>query len=221
MRVVWALLVMCCFGESSAQIAQERVQFVQPVTLMGYASGVAIEWKTAHEAEVDYYAIWRHANGKSDVVASLVPRGQRDTVNGYRYIDQTPFVHDLAYELRVVFSDGSYAQSERMEAQHAHSRRTRLLRALDSESLARLHITLESEDEQQVVLRIKTLEGRVLETYYRSLSAGLNDIEIDYQGWPAGYYSVELNDSTAQLQWLVHVDPEVPIATTRRVPLRT
>jgi len=63
-----------------------------------------------------------------------------------------------------------------------------------------------------------TLAGQTLESYNRELSQGVNTLEIDYEGWPKGYYSVELSDSTnSKMQWLVHVDPSIPSASTRRV----
>jgi len=186
---------------------------------MGYASGVSIEWKTTNELDVDYYVIRRFAEGEYNVVATLEPRAMhQDSISSYRYIDQSEFVHDLAFQVRVVYLDGKYDESEELLAQHAHSRRTRILSALDKESLASLRISLDSEQDQMVVLSIKTLEGRTLETYNKNLLQGVNTLEIDYEGWPTGYYSVELADgSDAMMQWLVHVDPTVPVASTRRV----
>lgn len=204
-----------------AQGDADRNIFVEPVTMMGYASGVAIEWKTGSEQEVDYYAVIRFSEDKERVVAALEPRGLVDSINSYRYIDQSAFTHDLAFKVRAVFIDGSFSECQFLEAKDAHSRRTRILRALDNESLASLRISLDSKDDQQVVLQIKTLKGELLETYNRELLAGVNDIEIDYRGWQEGYYTVELSDSEELLTWLVHVDPTVPVATTRRVPPRS
>ena len=203
----------------SAKAQHEPVYFKQPVSMMGYASGVAIEWKTTHELDVDYYVIRRFADGEYNVVGTLEPRAMhQDSISSYRYIDQTPFVHDLAFQIRVVYKNGKYEESEELLAQHAHSSRTRILSALDSESLARLRISLDSESDQQVVLNIRTLQGQTLETYNRRLSQGVNTLEIDYEGWPKGYYSVELSDSgESTMQWLVHVDPAVPTARTRRI----
>lgn len=204
-----------------AQGDADRAIFVEPVTMTGYASGVAIEWKTNAEQEVDYYAIIRFSNNREKIVAALEPRALVDTINSYRYIDQSGFSHDLAFKLRTVFIDGSYAESEFLEAKDAHSKRTRILRALDNESLASLRISLDSENDQQVVLQIKTLKGDLLETYNRELTAGVNEIEIDYRGWAEGYYTVELSDTEELLTWLVHVDPAVPVASTRRLPPRS
>ncbi len=203
----------------SAKAQHDPVNFKQPVSMMGYASGVAIEWKTTNELDVDYYVIRRFAEGEYNVVGTMEPRAiHQDSVTTYRYIDQTPFVHDLAFQVRVVYTNGKFEESEELLAQHAHSSRTRILSALDTESLARLRISLDSDLEQQVVLNIKTLEGQTLETYNRKLSHGVNTLEIDYEGWPKGYYSVELSDSSdSTMQWLVHVDPSVPVASTRRI----
>jgi len=197
----------------------ESVNFHQPVSMMGYASGVSIEWKTINEQDVDYYVIRRFAEGVYNVIATLEPRAiHEDSIASYRYIDQSDFVHDLAFQVRVVYLDGKYEESEELLAQHAHSKRTRILSALDKESLSRLRINLDSEQYQMVTLNIKTLEGQTLETYNRELNQGVNTLEIDYEGWPSGYYSVELSDSSdAMIQWLVHVDPTIPMATTRRV----
>ncbi|MFK8056671.1 MAG: hypothetical protein AB8F78_11175 [Saprospiraceae bacterium] len=218
MRYILAA-VWTSFVALSAMAQHEPVHFSQPVSMMGYASGVSIEWKTTSELDVDYYVIRRFAKGEYNIVATLEPRAiHKDSTSTYRYIDQTDFVHDLAFQLRVVYLDGKYEETEELLAQHAHSRRTRILSALDTESLARLHISLDSKEDQQVVLNIKTLGGETLETYNRSLAQGVNTLEIDYEGWPKGYYSVELSDSTSStMQWLVHVDPSVPMASTQRV----
>lgn len=211
--------VLVCLFAVSASAQHEPVHFQEPVSMMGYASGVSIEWKTTNELDVDYYVIRRYAEGIYNVVATLEPRAtHQDSIASYRYIDQSEFVHDLAFQLRVVYTDGKYEESAELLAQHAHSKRTRILSALDKESLASLRISLDSEQDQLVVLSIKTLEGQTLETYNRDLSRGVNTLEIDYEGWPTGYYTVELSDSSdAMMQWLVHVDPSIPVATTRRV----
>ena len=192
-----------------------------PVKMMGYASGVAIEWRAADESAVDYYVVRRITPAGVQTVATLEPRGFDDSLATYRYIDQSDFELGLAFQLRVALLDGGYAETEPLAAESAHGRRTRILSALDETSLARLHINLDSERDQHVVLRIKTLGGETLNTYHKELTAGANQLEIDYEGWPAGYYSVELSDTTQQLQWLVHVDPAVPVARTRRVQPRS
>jgi len=210
---IFLFFAFACFSAISLSAQQQAVIFEQPISMMGYASGISIEWQTKNELDVDYYVIRRFAKGDYNVVATLEPRATHaDSIAKYRYIDQTPFVHDLAFQVRVVYVDGKYEESEEMLAQHAHSKRTRILNALDSESLALLHISLDSEQDQLVVLNIRTLEGQTLESYNKELSMGLNTLEIDYQGWPRGYYSVELLDSTdVTMQWLVHVDPSLSL----------
>jgi len=218
MRYILALVWTSVFAFSA--IAQhDQVHFQQPVSMMGYASGVSIEWKTTNELDVDYYVIRRFSEGQYNVVATLEPRAiHQDSIASYRYIDQSPFVHDLAFQVRVVYTNGNFEESDELLAQHAHSKRTRILSALDSESLAHLRISLDSDIAQHVVLNIKTLSGQMLESYNRNLDQGVNTLEIDYEGWPKGYYSVELSDSSeSMMQWLVHVDPSIPMASTRRV----
>lgn len=211
--------VMFSIGFVSATAQHEPVRFHEPVSMMGYASGVSLEWETTNEIDVDYYVIRRFAKGEYNVVATLEPRAvHQDSVASYRYIDQSTFVHDLAFQVRVVYIDGKYEESEELLAQHAHSKRTRILSALDRESLARLRISLDSEQDQMVVLNIKTLEGQTLESFNKELIQGVNTLEVDYEGWPSGYYSIELSDSSdAMMQWLVRVDPNIPMATTRKV----
>ena len=220
----WIIGVSLAAALPSASLAQQEAVselFAGPVRMSGYASGVALEWSTRGESEVDYYAVIRHAGERHGVVATFEPRGLGDSTVSYRYIDKSDFTHDLAFSVRAAFVDGTYAESERLAAQTAHSRRTRILRALDRESLASLRISLDSERDQEVVMEVRHLSGAVLERYNRTLIAGVNELEIDYANWAPGYYSVTMHDGEADLEWLVHVDPEVPTATTRTVRRRS
>ncbi len=212
-------LTLALLGFALLGRAQDhRVSFSQTPGLAAYASGVAMEWKTFDEADVDYYAVLRRSNNMERTVATLEPKGLVDSVTGYRYIDPTVFTPDLAFMLRVVFRDGAYADTEWMSAAKANSTRMRVLSALDEESLARLHITLEATDNQEVVVRVKTLRGQELDTYVRALTTGANTLEIDYSHWPSGYYTVEVDDAQASMEWLVRVNSEAKTASTRRIP---
>ena len=205
---------------SVLQVAAQshEVGFAEAPTLMAYASGVSIEWRTYEESDVDYFAVLRRSEGTERTVATLEPKGMQDGSSGYRYIDPTPFTADLAFRLRTVFHDGAYAETDWMSASAMHSRRMRLLSALDEESLARLHIILEASAAQEVIVRVKTLRGDELDTYVRQLTAGSNTVEIDYANWPSGYYTVEVDDAEASMEWLVRVDKEQKTATTRKIP---
>lgn len=214
-------LFLLALAPAASVLAQAHDVLAGPVRLAGYAKGVAVEWQAYDETEVDYYAVRRSLDGETRTIASLEPRGVLDTFATYRFIDQTAFAHDLAYELRVVFVDGSYAETESLPAQAAHSRRTRLLRALDEESLARLHFTLDSDARREVVVRVDRLGGETIETFTRELAPGVNDIEVDYGAWGEGYYSVLLDQGDQPVEWIVHVDPSVPRATTRRLTPRS
>ena len=205
--------------DAFAQNSPSRsIGFADEVHLAGYAGGIALEWATYDEASVDYYAIQRLRNGIEETVATLQPRKLQDSVIRYRYIEQNDYVPGLAFQLRVVFSDGEYAASEWLDAEKVHGTRTRILSALDQESIARLRLSMESERDQRVVVRVKTLAGEMVDTYYRELKGGLNDVDIDYSGWPSGYYTVELDDQENRREWLIHVDANVPVVTTRQIP---
>ena len=195
--------------------------FAGSAVLSGYASGVALEWTTLDERDVDYFTVLRQQDATQVVVATFEPRGQKDSTTRYRYIDQSEFTHDLAFVLRVAFIDGTFAETAALEAQTAHSRRTRILSALDEQSLASLRISLDSEAAQLVDVEVRSLKGELYDSYQRSLHAGVNSLEVDYGSWPAGYYTVEVTDATEHLTWLVKVDPDVPLATTRRIPARS
>lgn len=213
------LLVSIALQLSWSVAAQDHdVTFSEAAHIVGYASGVAVEWKTIDESDVDYYAVLRRSNGLDRTVATLEPKGGAAGLSGYRYIDPTPFSPDLAFVLRVVFHDGAYADTEWLSAEKANGTRMRVLGALDQESLARLHITLEVDSDQEVVVRVKTLRGEALDTYVRSLTAGENTVEIDYGNWPSGYYTVEVDDAQASMEWLVRVDGSKGTASSRRIP---
>ncbi len=215
-RLLLSLAGLILAGQLVAQ--DLRVSFAEPVSIAGYASGVALEWRVFDDRGVDYYAVLRRLDGVERAVSTVDPKREAfEHPLAYRYIDATPFRPDLAYRLRVVFADGSYADSDWLSAGRAHGTRTRILSALDEESLARLHISLDSKDHHGVTVRIKTLRGVEIDSYERDVAAGVNVLEIDYESWPSGYYTVQIDDAADVMEWLVHVDAGVPKASTRRL----
>ena len=212
------ILVLLAFA-TSLRAQDARVVFAQPIQISGYASGIALEWEVYDDRSVEYYAILRDLGGVQQIVSTIPPdRASANAAIAYRYIDATPFAEGLRYRLRVVFEDGSHADGDWLGADRAHGTRTRILKALDSESLARLHIKLESASDQDVQVTIHALGGAELDRYKRHMRKGINTLDIDYARWPQGYYTVEVLDAEDKMEWLVHVDPSAPKATTRRIP---
>ena len=211
-----AALLTLVAGSGRAQ--DLGLHFAEAPRVSAYASGIAVEWKTFDDRGVDYFAVLRRATGVERTVASFEPQPNPDGAAAYRYIDPTPYSDDLAYLLRAVFRDGSFADTEWLSAQRAQHSRLRVLSALDEESVARLHIRLEVARGQEVVIRVKNLRGELLDTYVRSLQAGSNDLEIDYARWPTGYYTVEVADAGASMEWLVDVDAKRHTAKSRMIP---
>ena len=218
-RIVFAVLFACFAVGASAQGA--RVSFAAPVSLFGYASGVAIEWEVYDDAEVDYYVVLRRASGTDRAIATVPPeRDRADASTKYRYIDARTPAPGTLFRLRAVFSDESFADSDWLDAGRASASRTRLLGALDEESLARLHLRLTSPAEREVTVRIKSISGTELDSYAEALAAGDNVLEIDYARWPSGMYTVEVDDEVGPAEWLVRVDAEQQRARTRRLASR-
>ncbi len=220
LRKVFSIVGLLSCGLTHAQ--DLGVTFAEPVTMAGYAGGIAVEWRVLDDRAVDYYAILRRVAGLERVVGTIEP--QRSVANepvSYRYIDASPFENTLAFRLRVVFGDGTYADGDWLSANRAHGTRSRVLSALDQESLARLHLSLESQNDHGVVVRINTLQGRLYDSYAQAVVEGINVLEIDYANWPAGYYTVQIEDSTEDgdevSEWLLHVDARIPKASTRRI----
>lgn len=193
--------------------------FAGPVELMGYAGGIAVEWRAAPDAPVEYYAVERILGGVGHIVATFTPRPSDAAASRYRYIDQGDYEPGLAFRVRASYLGGGYAETDAVLAAGVHERRQRLLSALDDDTLDRLHLRLDSELRQDVVVEVATLSGDPVVTFNRELLTGRNDVEIDYTDWPAGYYSVGLTDEARRRrEWLVHVDAGRGVATARELP---
>ena len=216
-RAISVVLAVAWCGLAGAQSA--RVSFAEPVRLFGYASGVALEWSVYDDEAVDYYVVLRRTEGLERAIATVPPdHDSGEPTVDYRYIDARTPEADSRFRLRAVFRDGSYADSDWLDAGRAAATRTRILSALDDESLARLHIRLAAATEREVVVRVNSLANGEIDSYPRALAAGDNVLEIDYRAWATGYYTVEVADASEVTEWLVHVDAERKTARTRRVP---
>lgn len=212
------VVVMTC-AALLCEAQTTRISFAEPVTLSGYAGGVAMEWEVYDDSEVEYYAVLRRSGGLDRVVASVQPeRRTHAPTTSYRYIDAVITEPGDLYRLRAVFMDESFAESDWLSASRAAATRMRILGALDDESLANLHIDLTSDGEQDVVVRIKSLAGIELDSYPRTLRDGDNRLEIDYRTWDSGYYTVEVGTDFEVAEWLVQVDADEGRAKTRRLP---
>ena len=216
-----ALLALVCASPLVLFGQQARISFAEPVTVFGYASGVAVEWSVYEDESVDYYVILRRGGGIERAIATVDPvRTRSEATADYRYIDAAEIGPETYYRLRAVFADESYAESDWCSAHVADARRTRILSALDDETLAAFHIGIESAAQQEVTVRIKSMTGSELDSYPRTVTPGPNVLEIDYRAWPPGYYTVEVDDAEAVREWVVHVDASLGRARTRRVPTR-
>lgn len=221
MRTTFLTMALACAGLGLARAQEARVHFAEAVSVVGYASGVAVEWSVYDDAAVAYYVILRRGGGRERAIATVDPvREVGAEPARYRYIDAAAPAGPRDYRLRAVFEDESYAQSSWCTADGAIARRTRVLDALDDESLARLHIAIESRLAQEVTVRIRTVDGTELDSYARAVAPGPNVLEVDYRAWPTGYYTVEVDDADDVSEWVIHVDAERQRARTRRLPSR-
>ena len=219
-RFVCAVFVALASAIGTRTHAQSaRVSFAEPVRLFGYASGVALEWSVYDDEAVAYYVVLRRSAGMERAIATVMPeREPEEPTTAYRYIDARLPNADTRFRLRAVFEDESYADSDWLDAGRATASRNRILSALDDESLALLHIRMQTDVDHDVTVRIRALNGGELDSYPRALVAGENVLEIDYRSWSTGYYTVEVDDAADVSEWLVHVDSERKTARTRQVP---
>lgn len=181
------------------------------VKLRGVGNGILLSWNTIKEKNVSSYVVVKKINGQQHLIANLPAKSTIDSIHHYRFTDATRITKGVAYKIRCIFTNEEIAETNWIEATKAHTQHTRILSALDEDSISRLNLKVEVDHTQEVTLSIQTLEGETLDQYQKTLTTGINQIAINYGDWPSGFYAVNLSDSSSKKQWIVHVDDDEAI----------
>lgn len=164
-----------------------------PVTFSSFSvtcgnNETLINWATASEQNASHFEVQRSVNGNAwTTIATLPASGNSNTEKRYSYTDQRP--QGKFYRIREVDLDGSSQYS--------------LVGVADCESgnnfkvwpnpvREQLFVTIKAEQRGIAAIQIYNSAGKLVKKQNSGLLPGNNQLSVNMQALPGGYYHVEV-----------------------------
>lgn len=161
------------------------VQVPLPVTLIDFKAAkqgedVLLEWKTAMEINSDYFEVERSTDGKQFTAIGKI-KGEGDTheTRHYSFVDHQASEQQasaLYYRLKQVDHDGKHEYSSVRMLALTNNNEVNIYPVPFHNDL---HMQLYSKEAANGILRIYSIDGRMLYHYSFNLQKGYNQINLD------------------------------------------
>ena len=178
---------------NSAALPAELVAFT------GTAETLAnrLDWTTATEANVNYFAVERSADGNDwTTVGEVTAAGNSSVAVDYAFLDRQPL--SLAYyRLRTVDFDGYTEYSDVVQISRPRGNGDVVIAPNPTRGETILSIDLDRNDD--LTLIITDVTGRVVSRTAYSLTEGAHTVALDMSRYASGVYFLQLQGRTLQL----------------------
>ena len=169
------------------------------VAFTGTAETLAnrLDWTTATEANVNYFAVERSADGNDwTTVGEVTAAGNSSVAVDYTFLDRQPL--SLAYyRLRTVDFDGYTEYSDVVQISRPRGNGDVVIAPNPTRGETLMTLELTSADDLQLILTDVT--GRVVSRQAYSLTEGAHTVALDMSRYASGVYFLQLQGRTLQL----------------------
>jgi len=163
---------------------------VLPLHLLSFSATsnnntVTLNWTTAQEANTQYFAIQRSADDNIfDDLGRVEASGNSTAERDYVFFDRHPLPSFNFYRLQMADADGSFTYSK-----------TIAVKIVDTQDLfsispnpASTELTLQLPGNGPFIIRLASIDGRVLRKYDLQLTGGRTSTTLDIHALPKGSY---------------------------------
>lgn len=184
-------------GGTTARLTQELIAL--PVKLTGftarkYANHVIIKWESAEELNLSHYILQYSEDGtRFTDISNITAKGSNSS---YTYTDiNRPAATHIYYRLRSIDIDGKSRISAVVYLLNDMNAPVTKLTVFPNPVQQEINTSFVTDKNMQVVFSLYSPDGKLVQTYRRTASAGSNFYQLDVSsGLPAGTYIFTAND---------------------------
>ena len=156
-----------------------------------------LDWTTATELNVDFFAVERSTNGSDWIdIGTVKAIGNSTVAVDYQYLDRQPLATTY-YRLRTVDLDGYMEYSDVVQVTRPHGTSSASL--TPNPTKGEVTLTLDLVVGEEVIVTVTDIAGRVVSRTDYTLAEGLHTLDIDLSDRASGIYFVQLQSRTLQL----------------------
>jgi hypothetical protein len=169
---------------------------VLPVQLVNFNAAlrnneVLVTWSTANEQNASHFDVERSSNGTDfNRIGTVKARGNSNSLVNYSHSDANPLSGVSYYRLRQVDLDNRFSYSKTVVVRNDADGRA--FSVWPNPVLDNMNITLTSDRNQNLNLRVVDPNGRVVRNQVVHASKGMNQITVNMNTLTKGMYLVQV-----------------------------
>ncbi len=157
-----------------------------------------IKWETASEENTDWHILERSVDGQKDwhEITRIPAMGYSTSIEQYEWVDQRP-LEKAYYRLLTLDITGEKSYSDIILVERPLGK-IRLDKVSPNPTTADITIQYSALENEDILLQVYDLTGRLLGSTEQSSSPGINEINYSLEQFPDGRYLVRLITPTEQ-----------------------
>ncbi|MFM2283044.1 MAG: hypothetical protein RL222_548, partial [Bacteroidota bacterium] len=175
-----------------------------PVELMsftGYHESLrnTLIWKTASESNTDRFDIEKSIDGSNwQYIGMQKAAGTTTSPMDYTFYDNVPVMGNNYYRLKIVDNDASYEYSNIINIKVGETEVNGIASVYPNPTDNEVTVVIQTTNAQNTVVSISNVLGQEVMSVPVSLVSGVNKVQLQTSGLPAGTYMISYTDQNAK-----------------------
>lgn len=171
---------------------------VLPVTLISFNGQLhnntaVLNWLSNNEQSFKGYEIERSTNGFAFEKIGFITAAGGGIRTANQFTDlYLPSASAVYYRLKMVDKDGRFKHSSVIVLKPAGQLNNRVVSVFPNPFISRVAVQFQSEGNQNIYMQLTDMAGKILKANSYRVQSGVNQLQLDAGGLPAGMYLLKL-----------------------------
>jgi hypothetical protein len=174
---------------------------VELISFAGYHESVrnTLIWKTASERNADRFEVEKSDDGSQwQYIGMTKATGNTNGQSEYTFHDNNPVMGNNYYRLRIVDNDASYEYSNIINIKVGETEVNGIASVYPNPTDNEVTVVIQTTNAQNAVVSISNVLGQEVMSVPVSLVSGVNKVQLQTSGLPAGTYVIAYADQNAK-----------------------
>lgn len=181
---------------STSEFSQSSLTTLLPVQFVSFkaelqSDKVLVSWSTAQEQNASHFDVERSTNGRDFTkIGQVKAAGNSNVLVNYSFTDNSPVLGVSYYRLRQVDIDNRFVYTKTVIIRN--EARSKAFTVWPNPVLDNVNVTLQSEKNQNLNLRVVDYNGRVVRSQVVNATRGVNQITVNMSTLTKGMYVIQV-----------------------------
>ena len=191
-----ALAIASPSGDGNTSEFNSAVLSLLPVQFVSFkaellSDKVLVSWATAQEQNASHFDVERSTNGRDFTkIGQVKAAGNSNVLVNYSFNDNNPVLGVSYYRLRQVDIDNRFVYTKTVIIRN--EARGKAFTVWPNPVLDNVNVTLQSDKNQNLSLRVVDYNGRVVRTQVVNVTRGVNQITVNMSTLTKGMYVIQV-----------------------------